>query len=96
MNKQCVKKQIWINPDNLPFNEYYERLKSTGKREIAEGPTELDAFVADLGEELGVNPGSVRRWVYGYYKPSKLVKEAIARFMQSDVEILFPETAAVC
>ncbi len=93
MNTQNVNKQTWKNPKNLPFTEYYESLKSTEKREKGvDTPTELDSFLMAVAEETDVHFNSVRRWAYGTAIPKKLTKEAIARFLNSDVETLFPET----
>lgn len=48
-----------------------------------------DNFIKTLQEATGVNVVTVYRWVNGFTKPSKRDQMAIAKALDSTVEVLF-------
>ncbi len=90
MKKQSVNSNVEPNVDNLPFTEYYDRLKTKKKLNENTPLTPLDEFLLIAAKAVGKHPGSIRRWYYGTYKPNFLEKKAMGELLQCSPEILFP------
>lgn len=90
MKKQSVNQKVRLNVENVPFTEYYNRLKDEPKTEENNPLTPLDEFLIIAAERTGKHPGSIRRWAYGTAKPNFLEKKAMGELLQCSPEILFP------
>ena len=90
MKKQSVNQKVKLNVENVPFSEYYNRLKEEQKTEENNPLTPLDEFLIIAAECTGKHPGSIRRWAYGTAKPNFLERKAMSELLQCSPEILFP------
>jgi len=90
MKKQSVNQNVRPNNENIPFTEYYNRLKDMQKTGENNPFTPLDDFLIIAAKATGKHPGSIRRWAYGTAKPNLLEKKAMGELLQCSPEILFP------
>lgn len=72
------------------MDKTFKQLYEDAKRE----PTPAAAFVAKVAEITHRTETTVRMWLSGNQTPDELAKSVIAQHFNSDINTLFPTTAA--
>lgn len=71
----------------MTFKEVY----TNEKRRRVERPTPAQMFITNIAQKTKVSEVTVRLWLSGTQKPSKLAKEVISDYLKRPINELFPE-----